>query len=68
MEKRLENLEVLSMEQEHIIEIHNREVHRQQLQIKSLEEQIEILKVRIESINKEELIKPEEDETPPPHY
>jgi len=69
MEKRLENLEVLSMEQENTIEILNREVHRQQLQIKELEEQLELLKTQIESFNKEEQVTTNiEDETPPPHY
>jgi len=68
MEKRLENLEILSMEQEHTIEALNKEVHRQQLSIQMLEEQIKILKTQIDSINQEELLSPEEDEAPPPHY
>ena len=69
MDKRLENLEMLSMEQEHTIESLNREVQRQQLLIQALELKIELLTTRVESIdNREELIKPEEDETPPPHY
>lgn len=69
MEKRLENLEMLSMEQDNTIEILNREVHRQQLHIKALEEQIELLKVQIASINKEEQVAVNiEDEAPPPHY
>ena len=68
MEKRLENLEILSMEQENTIESLNREVHRQQLSIQMLEQQIQILRTQIDSINKEELHTPEEDEAPPPHY
>ena len=69
MEKRLENLEVLSMEQENTIEILNREVHRQQLQIQALEQQLEMLKTQIASINKEEQVTSIiEDEAPPPHY
>jgi len=69
MEKRIENLEVLSMEQENTIEILNREVHRQQLQIQSLEQQIELLKTQMASITKEEQITTDiEDEAPPPHY
>lgn len=68
MESRIENLEILSMEQENTIETLNREVHRQQLQIKMLEEKIDILVLKLDSINKEELLKPEEDEAPPPHY
>jgi len=69
LETRLENLEVLSMEQENTIEILNREVHRQQLQIKALEQQLEILKTQIASINKEEQVTADiEDEVPPPHY
>ncbi len=69
METRLENLEVLSMEQENTIEILNREVRRQQLQISALEQQLELLKTQIASINKEEQVTAHiEDEAPPPHY
>ena len=69
MNKRIENLEVLSMEQENTIEILNREVHRQQLQIQSLEQQLELLKTQIASISKEEQVTSDiEDEAPPPHY
>ena len=56
------------MEQDNTIETLNREVHRQQLQIKVLEQQIDILKTQIQSINKEDLLVSEEDENPPPHY
>ena len=69
MEKRIENLEMLSMEQENTIETLNREVHRQQLSIQTLTLQIEHLKTQFESINKEELLSPEViEEAPPPHY
>jgi len=69
MEKRIENLEMLSMEQEHTIETLNREVHRQQLSIQALELQIQYLKTQLDSINKEELLSPEAvEEAPPPHY
>ena len=69
MEKRIETLEMLSMEQENTIETLNREVHRQQLSIHALEVQIQYLKTQLESINKEELLAPEiVDEAPPPHY
>ena len=68
MEKRLENLEILSMEQENTIEALNKEVHQQQLSIQMLEQQIKLLKTQIDSINKEELLTPEENEVPPPHY
>lgn len=69
MEKRIENLEVLSMEQENTIEILNREVHRQQLQIQALEQQLELLKIQIATINNEEQVTVDvEDEVPPPHY
>lgn len=68
MEKRLENLEILSMEQESTIESLSHEVHKQQLSIQILEQQIQLLKTQIDSINKEELLSPEEDEAPPPHY
>ena len=69
IENRIENLEMLSMEQEHTIETLNREVHRQQLSIQTLEIQIQYLKTQLESINKEELLSPEAvEEAPPPHY
>ena len=68
MEKRLENLEMLSMEQDNTIETLNREVHRQQLQINALIQQIDMLKTQIQSINKEDLLVSEEYENPPPHY
>jgi len=68
MEKRLENLEMLSMEQDNTVETLNREVHRQQLQINALIQQIDMLKTQIQSINKEDILVSEEDENPPPHY
>ena len=69
MEKRIENLEMLSMEQENTIETLNREVHRQQVSIQALTLQIEHLKTQIDSINKEDLLSPEVvEEAPPPHY
>ena len=68
MEKRIENLEMLSMEQENTVETLNREVHRQQQQILALEIQIKYLKEQIDSINKEDVLTPEAEEAPPPHY
>ena len=56
------------MEQENTVEALTRVVHQQQLQIKALEQQIEILKTQIQSINKEDLLVSEKDENPPPHY
>jgi len=68
MEKRLENLEILSMEQENTIESLSIEVQRQQLSIQMLEQHIQILKTQIDAISKEDLLTPEDDEAPPPHY
>ncbi len=69
VEKRLENLEMLLMEQENTVETLNREVHQQQLQIQTLETQIKFLNEKIDSINKEDVISTNiEDEAPPPHY
>ncbi len=70
MDKRLTDLEILSMEQEHTIDTLNREVHKQQQQILSLEIQLKYLKEKIDSISKEDLISPEieQEEAPPPHY
>jgi uncharacterized coiled-coil protein SlyX len=69
MKTRIENLEMLSMEQEHTVETLSREVHQQQQQIQALEVQIRYLKEKIDSISKEDLLAPEvQDEAPPPHY
>ena len=69
MKTRIENLEILSMEQENTTETLSREVHKQQQQIQALEIQLKYLKEKIDSISKEELLSPEaQDETPPPHY
>lgn len=69
MKKRVEALEMLSMEQENTIETLNREVHRQQQQIQTLEIQLNYLKEKIDSVSKEELLSPEmAEEAPPPHY
>jgi SlyX protein len=69
MNTRIENLEILSMEQENTIETLNREVHKQQQQILALEIQLRFLKEKIDSISKEELLSPNiEDDVPPPHY
>jgi len=69
MESRIENLEMLSMEQESTIETLNREVLRQQQQIHTLEIQLNYLKEKIDSISKEESLSPEiVEEAPPPHY
>ncbi len=69
IESRIENLEMLSMEQERTIETLNREVHRQQQQIQTLEIQLKYLKEKIDSVSKEELLSPEiVEEAPPPHY
>lgn len=67
--KRIDNLEMLAMEQESTVETLNREVHLQQQQIQALEVQIRFLKEKIDSISQEELLAPElQDEAPPPHY
>ena len=69
MEKRIQNLEILSMEQENTIETLNREVHRQQQQIQTLVIQLKYLKEKIDSVSKEELLSADiVEETPPPHY
>ena len=69
MNKRIENLEILSMEQENTIETLSREVHKQQQQIQVLEIQLKYLKEKIDSISKEDLLSGEiADEAPPPHY
>ena len=69
MKQRIEKLEILSMEQEHTIETLNREVHKQQQQIQTLEIQLKYLKEKIDSVSKEELLSPEIiEEAPPPHY
>lgn len=69
MEKRLTDLEMLSMEQENTIESLNREVLKQQQQIKTLEIQLKYLMEKIDTISKEgELATELHQEPPPPHY
>lgn len=69
MEKRIENLEILSMDHESTVETLSREVHRQQIQIRALEVQLKYLRDKIETVSKEEALSPElHDEPPPPHY
>ncbi len=69
MDKRIQNLEIHSMEQENTIETLNREVHKQQQQIQALEIQLRYLKEKIDSVSKEELLSLEMvEEAPPPHY
>ena len=69
MKKRIENLEILSMEQENTVETLSREVHLQQQQIQALEIQLRYLKEKIDTISKEDSLSPEiQDEAPPPHY
>jgi len=66
---RIENLEILAMEQENTVEKLNREVHRQQQQIQALEIQMRYLKEKIDSISKEENLASDDSvEPPPPHY
>jgi SlyX protein len=68
-QQRIENLEMLAMEQDNTIETLNREVHRQQQQIQALEIQLKYLKEKIDAIGQEEPLSPDiEDEAPPPHY
>ena len=69
MKIRIENLEILAMEQENTVEKLNREVHRQQQQIQALEIQMRYLKEKIDSISKEENLASDDSvEPPPPHY
>ncbi len=69
MNNRIENLEILSMEQESTIETLSREVHLQQQQIQVLEVQLKFLQEKIDSISQEEIPASEaQDEAPPPHY
>ena len=69
VEKRIENLEILSMEQENTVETLNREVHLQQQQIQALEIQLRYLKEKIDTISKEDSLSSDiQDEAPPPHY
>lgn len=69
MKARIENLEILSMEQENTIETLSREVHLQQQQIQALEVQLRFLKEKIDSISKEDNLASEDlVEPPPPHY
>ena len=68
MEKRLERLEMLVMEQDATIESLNHEVQKQQLQIQQLSKSIELLNTKLSSAMESSNIKNIEDEAPPPHY
>lgn len=66
-EKRIAELEIMIMQHEDMIESLSSTLHRQQLHIETLENTIEVLATRLKSINTT-VVKPEEQEVPPPHY
>lgn len=66
-EERIAELEILIMQHEDMIESLSTTMHRQQLLIEQLETTIEILNSRLKTVQSS-LLKPEAEETPPPHY
>ncbi|HQP91622.1 MAG TPA: SlyX family protein [Candidatus Omnitrophota bacterium] len=65
MDKRLIEIEKKISFQEHTIADLNKAIIDQQKQIRTLEAQIKHLK---EQVTGPDLVKKQEDETPPPHY
>lgn len=67
LEHRIAELEILIMQHEDTIESLSATLHRQQLHIEQMEETLEQLTDRVKSMQ-ESAVKPQEEETPPPHY
>lgn len=67
MEKRLEKLELLFMEQEQTLEALSQQVYLQQKEIRAALLEIDRLNEKINSFTPSAVI-PQSEETPPPHY
>ncbi len=67
LEQRIAELEILIMQHEDSIQSLSTTLHRQQLQIEEMQKTVELLTDRLKSIQ-ESAVKPQEEETPPPHY
>ncbi|MEE9303817.1 MAG: SlyX family protein [Thiotrichaceae bacterium] len=65
--ERIAELEILMMQHEDSIESLSTTLHRQQLHIKKLEKTLETLAERMKTMQ-DSAIKPQDEETPPPHY
>ena len=64
---RIEELEILIMQHEDVIESLSTTLHRQQLHIENIEKTMKSLIHRLKNMQ-DSAVKPQEDETPPPHY
>ena len=67
MEDRLIELEIKFMEQNNSIESLSQAIYAQQKGIQSLQDEIAQLTRRLQSLSSSN-IRPESEETPPPHY
>ncbi len=67
-DQRIAELEILIMQHEDSIESLSSTMHRQQLLIEKLNLTIEALADRMKTMQDESVVKPVEEETPPPHY
>ncbi|MCK5727357.1 MAG: SlyX family protein [Thiotrichaceae bacterium] len=65
--KRIEELEILLMQQENSTESLSSTLHRQQLEIERLSKLVAAMSERFKAMQSSEL-KAEQDEVPPPHY
>ncbi len=67
-DKKIAELEILIMQHEDSIESLSSTMHRQQLLIEKLSLTVKALADRMKTMQEESVVKPIEDETPPPHY
>lgn len=67
-DEKIAELEILIMQHEDSIESLSSTMHRQQLLIENLSLTVKALANRMKTLQEESVIKPIEDETPPPHY
>ena len=67
MQERVTELEIMLMQHEDTIETLSTALHRQQLTILELQQKLELLELRFKTMQSS-ILKPEDEETPPPHY
>lgn len=67
-DQKIAELEILIMQHEDSIESLSSTMHRQQLLIEKLSLTVKALADRMKTLQEESVVKPIEDETPPPHY
>lgn len=65
---RIEELEILIMQQEDSIESLSSTLHRQQLEIERLGKLVLAMSEQFKTMQQSSALKAEQDEVPPPHY